>query len=75
MALKSLGVPMDPLEWVGQGDLALLNEHKTELFHGPQETLEKEVRCKFYRGSTGKSPFFGGRGLLGDQMLVAFPGS
>ena len=41
----------------------------------PQETLEKEVRCKFYRGSTGKSPFFGGRGLLGDQMLVAFPGS
>ena len=35
MALKSLGVPMDPLEWVGQGDLALLNEHKTELFHGP----------------------------------------
>ena len=44
-------------------------------FMAPQETLEKEVRCKFYRGSTGKSPFFGGRGLLGDQMLVAFPGS
>ena len=28
-------------------------------FMAPQETLEKEVKCRFYRGSTGKSPFLG----------------